>query len=287
MILAVLSIAQFIISQSSFFLYPFGISKILGSIVLSLIFFSSHLWADKLYIFDALALKIVQLDLEGNIITHFKVGKSYSDFCGVNDRWIIFMKMIYPPLEDRKGKLYDLPCSIELISHDGSKEREAFVFTRKTFLAPMAAASWDPWYSLLSQDGRRLYVCHSREYLIEVLDIETGKIICRFNRDFSRVKHTEQVWEKDFGRKYNFPKIKYEPDIRGLFLNGHFIWVKTAVSDEKKGDMFDVFDENGRFVDNFYLGLKGSLLAVQEGFLYLLEKDEAENLFIAKYKIIE
>jgi len=251
-------------------------------------YFIYHLWADKLYVFDPLALKLIQLDLEGNVITHFKLeGGPYSDFCGVNDRWLIFMNKIYPPLEARKEKLHDLPCSIELISHDGSKKREAFVFTQKTFLAPKAAASWDPWYSLLSQDGRRLYVCHSREYLIEALDIETGKIIYRFNRDFSRVRHTEQVWEKDFRRKYNFPKIKYEPDIRGLFLNGHFIWVKTAVSDEKKGDMFDVFDEKGRFVDNFYLGQKGSLLAVQEGFLYLLEKDEDENLFIAKYKIID
>jgi hypothetical protein len=132
MILAVLSIAQFIISQSSFFLYPFGISKILGSIVLSLIFFSYHLWADKLYIFDGLALKIIQLDLEGNIITHFKLeGGPYSDFSGVNDRWIIFMKMIYPPLEDRKGsymiyhvQLSSFPMMIQ------KKERPLFLLEK-------------------------------------------------------------------------------------------------------------------------------------------------------------
>jgi len=250
-------------------------------------YFIYHLFRDNLYTFDPLALTLIQLDLEGNVITHFKLeGGPYNDFCGVNERWLIFMDTIYPPFEARKGRLYDLPCCIKLISHDGSEERQAFVFTHKAFLARQAGAGWDPWYSLLSQDGQRLYVCHSREYLIEVLDIEKGRVIYRFNRDFSRVKHMEEAWEKDFRRKYNFPKIKYEPDIRGLFLNGHFIWVKTAVSDEKKGDMFDVFDEKGRFVDNFYLSLKGSLLAVHEGFLYLLQKDEAENLFLAKYKII-
>jgi len=36
--------------------------------------------------------------------------------------------------------------------------------------------------------------------------------------------------------------------------------VKTAVSEEKKGDMLDLFDENGLFVNNFYLGLKGSFI---------------------------
>jgi len=50
------------------------------------------------------------------------------------------------------------------------------------------------------------------------------------------------------------------PYIKGLFLNGHFMGVKTAVSEEKKGDMLDLFDENGLFVNNFYLGLKGSFI---------------------------
>ncbi len=139
----------------------------------------------------------------------------------------------------------------------------------------------------MSQDGQKLFVNRSREYLIEVLDIDQAQIIRRFNRDYPSIKHVEEAWEKEFRKRYDFPEIKYEIDIDELWPAERFLWVKTSTADKKKGDLFDVFNEKGQFIDSFYLGLKGRLLAIANNFLYLLEEDKADNLFLSKYKIIE
>ena len=38
--------------------------------------------------------------------------------------------------------------------------------------------------------------------------------------------------------------------------------------------MIDIFDENGRYLDNFYLKINGSLMAVREDDIFIREKDE-------------
>lgn len=49
----------------------------------------------------------------------------------------------------------------------------------------------------------------------------------------------------------------------------------------------DVFDDLGRFMDSFYSGLKGSVLAVYENYIFALERDDRENLFLVKYRIVD
>lgn len=50
---------------------------------------------------------------------------------------------------------------------------------------------------------------------------------------------------------------------------------------------FDVFDYGGRFIDSFYSGLKGSVLAVHDNYIFALERDEKDNLFLGKYRIVD
>ena len=51
--------------------------------------------------------------------------------------------------------------------------------------------------------------------------------------------------------------------------------------------MFDVFNDEGQYVDNFYLNIKGSLLTTYEDFIFVQETDEDGNMSIVKYKVIE
>lgn len=46
---------------------------------------------------------------------------------------------------------------------------------------------------------------------------------------------------------------------------------------------FDVFDDRGRFLDSFYSGLKGSVLAVHDNYIFALERDDKDNIFLARY----
>lgn len=50
---------------------------------------------------------------------------------------------------------------------------------------------------------------------------------------------------------------------------------------------FGVFDDRGRFVDSFYSGLKGSVRAVYDNYIFALERDDKENLFLVKYRIVD
>jgi len=251
-------------------------------------FFNYYIYQNKIYIYDGMPMKLIQTDLEGNLINQLKIESGpYNDFYGVTENWLIFERDIFPPQNERKSKLQDVPCAVRLVSKDGKTKKESYVFQRIMFLAPNAVTSWTRLISILSEDCKKLYVSHTNEYLIELLDLEKGQIIKRFNRKYPRVKYTKKGWEDEFYKKYNLPKRKFEGDVFGLFIDNGLLWVKTSTKDKNKGDMFDIFDGEGRFVDNFYLGLNGSLLTPHKGLLYVLEKDSAENWIVVKYKIIQ
>ncbi|MBC7362400.1 MAG: 6-bladed beta-propeller [Candidatus Aminicenantes bacterium] len=251
-------------------------------------FFFHRVYGNRLLIYDPTANKIIQMDLDGNFIGGLKLQKGpYNDFYGLSSGWFVFVEMVYPPLEKRTEGLHDVSCLIKLVSPDGQEEKEVYLFKMKTFLAPQAGASWDPWNALLSYDGRWLYVNCRRNYLVDVLDLKTGKLLFSFTRDYPSVKYVEKPVDIYFRKQYKFPKIEYEIDIRNMFLDKRFIWIQTSTTDRKKGDLFDIFDESGRFIDSFYSGLKGSVLAVNGNYVYVLEKDEKENLFLSKYFIVD
>jgi hypothetical protein len=180
-----------------------------------------------------------------------------------------------------------MPCAIRLVSEDGKIEKECYVFQRQMFFHPNGMTSWTRWYSVLSEAGARLYVTHTRNYLVETLDLNKGQVVHRFKRKYPSVKYKERGWEENFYKKFNAPKIRYEIDVTGLFINKNSLWVKTSTSDKAKGDMFDVFDSEGRIIDSFYLGAGRTLLNPNGDVVFVLEKDQAENYRMIKYKITE
>lgn len=252
--------------------------------------FDYHIFKDEIFIYDFTAVKIIHTDLDGNLIKQIKIESGpYNGFCGVTENWYVFMKEIPPPLSEYKNKLYDMKCVIKLVSKNGKIEEDSHTFPRKVFLRleRRGRTSWVKWFSALSDDAKTLYVSHTGEYLIEALDLEKGRILRRFNRKYPRIKYVNQGWEDNYYKRYNVPKIKYEKDVEGLLINKNFIWVKTSTKDEKKGSLIDVFNSEGKYIDNFYLKLDGSLMAAQGDSLFVLEEDEGENIHIVKYKIIE
>jgi hypothetical protein len=213
------------------------------------------------------------------------VNKDYRGLLGIIPDGLLFLKSIMPPPEERTGKLMEILETVVLVAMDGLRQRDIATFRPKQFLAPQAGMSWDPEIIELSPDGKLLYGVHSRDYLIEVVDLASGTTIRRIARAYLKVRHVEKDWEPDFRRKYGSPKIEFEPDIVGLFPAGDRIWVATSTDDKVKGRLIDVFDMEGRFVDSFYLGAGRTLMAVREDTVYCQAKKEDETITIVKYKI--
>jgi len=252
-------------------------------------YFNYYIQENRIHIYDFSAIKVIQTDLEGNFVHQVKIESGpYNDFCGAAENWYVFMKYIMPPLSEYNNKLYDMKIAVRLVSKNGKIEKNSQVFSRKVFLDTRGRqTTWERLISVLSDDAKVLYVSHSSEYLIEALDLEKGQILKRFNRKYPRIKYVKRGWEDNYHKKYNAPIIRFEHDVEGLFVNEDFIWVKTSTKDEKKGSLIDVFDREGKYIDNFYLKLDGSLMAFQKDCIFVLESDENENLQIVKYKVFE
>ena len=242
---------------------------------------------DEIYVFDNNPRKIIHFNNVGNLIEEFSFrSEDYRGFYGVVDGCFVFSKTIYPPVEERKPKLHDIKHLIFLVYSDGKVKKESSVFPVKQFLGPNYGKSWASFYAAISWDNKYLYVSHACEYEIDLLDINKGVVIRSFYRKYPRIKYKMKYpGEEEFDKKHNAPKKKFEDDVFGLYLCKGNLWVETSTKDKNKGDLFDVFNEQGQFVDSFYIDLKGSLLAVYEDTIFVKETDEEENIQIVKYKI--
>jgi hypothetical protein len=145
--------------------------------------------------------------------------------------------------------------------------------------------SWDPFDSVFDENSGYLYVSCTREYMVHVLDMNSGKVIRSFKRKYKRVPYEMSQDEENFIKRVNAPRKKYEEDIYRLHLFNGLLWVETSTKDEEKGIMIDVFNKKGQFVDNFYLALDGYLISIQDNSIFVGESNEDGNIIVKKYII--
>jgi len=243
---------------------------------------------ELLFVYDYTRNKVIEMDLDGAFKREFKREDSgFNEVVGIHRDRMMGVKRVWPT-ERKQTKLYDMKNVIILVDLDGSREKELYTFINQMFVVGLGQGGgmmfWDPFVSVLGNG--QLFVCCTREYGVEVLDMDTGQIIARFTRRYRRVRHESGEGEDRFKKKYNAPEKKYEPDIRGLLFDGSRLWVKTSTTDPDKGTLFDVFDTGGRFLDSFLVPTKGRVVRVQGDFLYISEPDEEELLSLVKYRIV-
>jgi len=89
---------------------------------------------------------------------------------------------------------------------------------------------------------------------------------------------------------------EYDNDVYKLLVHRDQIWALTSTYDPRKGVLVDVFNPDGKYVDNFWLPLlnirtgddfsqRYFSVVIQGDYLYAIEHDADWNFFIAKYKI--
>jgi hypothetical protein len=240
----------------------------------------------EIFIYDYMKRKIIVMKQDGAFIDELKIKEFFSDFAGVYGDWLVFVRKDNP-FERKTSRLYDVNNVIVFVSKEGKDKKDFYTFRNQEFFVTLAQGgggmNWDPF--IIEKAGSKIFVCCSREYLIEVLDLETGEIVSKFKREYPRVKYVTRDWEKKFYKKWNPPKKKYDTDIKELFFGGGFLWIKTSTTDKENGHLYDLFDSQGKFVDSFYVNIKGSLVKIGKGFLFSSESDEEGLPYVVKYKI--
>jgi len=241
----------------------------------------------EIYVYDYSKKKIMVMDGEGSLIREFKFeSESVGDLIGLYEDWLVFMRKNNPH-ERKTSSLYDVENVIVFVSKDGRKEENFHVFIHQQFFISLAqgggSMNWDPFICILG-DGK-LFVNATQEYLVEVLDLKSGEIAARFNRKYDRVRYEPTEWEQKFISQHNAPKKRFVPDIEALYYNRGQLWVQTSREEEGRGRLFDVFDLEGKYLDSFYVPIKGRILKIDGDILYTAEEDEDFLPSVVKYRI--
>ena len=159
------------------------------------------------------------------------------------------------------------------------KSKESMEGDTRTVVTFDPQAAFDPESGLA-------YVSNTPEYLINQIDLKTGKILRKFNRKYERVQtHPSQArWSK------------YKLDMMNILCVDDKIWVITSTVDEKKGQLVDVFNQSGKYLDSFWINCreKGQALrfsakniAVYGDHLYILYLDTKNRAMIGKGEIFD
>ncbi len=143
----------------------------------------------------------------------------------------------------------------------------------------------------LAADDRSVFLFHSPDYLIKLLDLEKGDVVRSFRREYERVKYAAKT-----SPGYPAELVpKFHNDLCRLLWRNDRLWAVTSTFDPKKGILVDVFSREGRYLDNFYLPLFKirrnnpqlyAPMAIYGNFLYVLEADEDDLISLIKYEII-
>jgi hypothetical protein len=240
-----------------------------------------------LIIYDSGLRRMWRADAEGRYLNDVPVDRAFRGLIlGMyRDNLVFYREEAIPPEAVIPG-FADIPHQIGLLSKDGKTVAEFQPFLFKRYLVPGGGLNWGNAVKTLSNDGRYLYGFHGRDYLIEVMDLDEGKIIRRFRRDYPRVPESETKEEREWREQMKLPKAEFKADLIGLLPDGSRIWAATSTEDPVKGRLWDVFDSRGRYVDCVFLGARRQLLLIAGDMVFVLERNEDETLSLVKYRMV-
>ena len=126
--------------------------------------------------------------------------------------------------------------------------------------------------------------------MISLLDLHKPEISRNIKREFKRIDLT-------YKKKPTILVPKYKNDICRPLLYKNNLWVVTSIFSKDKGLLTDVFNQEGKYIDNFYLPLfsiktEESLryyapMTISGDFLFTCEERDDGLMVINKYEIID
>jgi hypothetical protein len=152
----------------------------------------------------------------------------------------------------------DIPQAIVAVSDEGHTVADLASFPSQRFITvlPGGVTSQTSFSSLiivLFGDTKYL-ITHTPEYLAKLFDVDKKEVVRQFRRDYKRVKRPSGLTGGVRGPGGAGPEPpEYWNDITGLHVYGDQFFIQTSTMDKKNGVLMDVFDSEGRYIDNFYL----------------------------------
>jgi len=188
------------------------------------------------------------------------------------------------PVKDH-AYFVDINHKLSELTFDGKNYKELISLPVQKYIMALGKGGWRAFnIGELSSElfgDNKLVISHTSAYSLKVFDIQKRSISHIFSRPYKRVDFKGGPW----GKNPLAPKLDYEKDIKHIFPQEDSIWVVTSTLDEKKGALIDVFDGSGKYIDNFFLDVKGEILRITGKDVFVCETGKDLNPIILKYRI--
>jgi hypothetical protein len=248
---------------------------------------------NEVLMFSAPSNKLVKTDFEGKLIKELRFDKKifYNLLAFHGEKY--FMLDLKRGDFARTDGIKDHDFNVFLVNEDGTFNPTPCSFTTQFYLQirEKGGIYSDITRLYLSKESKKfMYIAHTQEYQIKQLDLEKTQITKIFRRSYPRIKSQK----KDPRDLRKMPA--FDNDVYRLLVYKDQIWALTSTYDPKKGVLVDVFDADGKYLDNFWAPLlkirtgdasfqRYFPVVIQGDYLYAVEHDDDWTFSIAKYKI--
>ena len=138
-----------------------------------------------------------------------------------------------------------------------------------------------------------LYISNKERYKISQIDLKIDKVIKEFSREYKSVDYIKRKYKKKEDIElYALDNRKSYNDIYKLTTYNSNLLVFTSTMNKNKEVLVDVFDNTGKYIDNFYIKIPGvnrpddlirKPVLFNKGFLWTTDTDEDDVPFVIKY----
>lgn len=263
----------------------------------------------NLIVFDGSQSRVLIFDHETRqLIKEFKLNFiGFYELVEADTDKLFFLHRTIP---DTGGKVevFDIEMKLLSITFEEKFQKELFTFPMKYIALRAGERNFSDSRAkfLTSEAGKNfLYISHTPEYEVVLYDYEANRVVNRFTRKYTRVATTPET--KKYAPGGNIGKFsidgkqffsvavdEYLLDIQELVTFKNKLWVITSTVSGGNRVLVDVFDDKGRYVDNFYLQcpkdsnpyqISTWIKSVNGNYLFTAEQDEDGNLFLKKYEV--
>lgn len=251
---------------------------------------------DKIILHDSMPNKIITMDLDGRLIDEFGLGpKRFLQLIAFRNGAYFLVDYFRRDFE-RKSGLEELWHDLYAVSRNGESDKTACALPTMEALyfgdrVTSSGAVTAIQRAEAEDRDQFVYISHTQDYLIKLLDLEKRDIVRAFRRTYKPVPFEAPSREKQWYRDHGYPD-RYN-DVQKLLVHGDRLWVLTSTIEKNKGILTDVFDRGGKYIDCFYLPLPRLKrnwigfppMTISGSFLYAVEWNADGDIFIVKYQI--
>jgi hypothetical protein len=257
-------------------------------------------WAspDRLYL-RGNPPKILVFDYEGNLVQELPLrgGLIGGRFILADQANLLLYGTGRPGPSGGTGSI-DIPWDIIAIEPDGTSQNTIGSFPIPSFLeveegGAISVTAWN-LLQVVALNGNSLFLNCSPEYLVENFVKDKQAVVLRFRRPYKRIKRSSGGGVSGSAGS-GPPPPEFWPDIYALHIVDGHLWVQTWTVTDGKGNLFDVFDTKGQYIDSFYIqstiknedGEPARLsMTIVGGFAYFHEETSDGLIVIRKCRLV-